>query len=270
MLEKIAHREGIGDVLANGVYAAARQIGKGAEAFDHNTTKKVEQVPLKLGMINYPYYLMYCTGEKMNITLIEGSFPQAPIADLEKRKDFVEHWDAAPDRFKQWYLEWEPRQHLPVEAAVNICDWNETMHYIDDAVGTCAWLSSFRGQFGGSPPYHLFNLPKFISLAAGIDLDSDGLLEIARRNRNLIRAINIRRGMRRIDEKPPENHWKIRNPEIEQRHLDAYYEFKGWTNDGIPTADTLVGLGLSYVADDLIARGILPGKDPDDSRAKAA
>ncbi|MBI5441682.1 MAG: aldehyde dehydrogenase, partial [Deltaproteobacteria bacterium] len=44
LLEKIAHREGIGDILADGVYWAARRIGNGAEKFDHNTTKKFEQV----------------------------------------------------------------------------------------------------------------------------------------------------------------------------------------------------------------------------------
>ena len=261
LVEKIVRREGIGDVLANGVYAAARQIGKGAEAYDHNTMKKVEQVPLKLGMINYPYFLMYATGEKMNITQIEGSFPQSPQADIEKRKKFVANWDAAPERFRKWYLEWEPRQHMPIEAAVNICDWNETMHYLDDSIGTCAWLSSFRGQFGGSPPYHLYNMPEFISLASGLDLDSDDLLEIARRNRNLIRALNVRRGLRRADERPPEDHWKKRNPEMEQKHLDAYYEFKGWTRDAIPTKETLDGLGLDYVSEDFLKRGILTGDE---------
>ncbi|MDD2736908.1 MAG: aldehyde ferredoxin oxidoreductase N-terminal domain-containing protein [Desulfuromonadaceae bacterium] len=261
LVEKIVRREGIGDVLANGVYAAARQIGNGAEEYDHNTTKKVEQVPLKLGVINYPFFLMYCTGEKMNITQIEGSFPQAPLADPEKRKKFVENWDAAPERFKKWYLEWEPRQHMPIEASVNVCDWNESMHFVDDAIGTCAWLSSFRGQFGGSPPFHLFNLPRYITLAAGIELDSEGLLEIARRNRNLVRSLNIRRGLRRAVEKPPEDHWKKRDPEMEQKHLDAYYEFKGWTNDAIPTKETLDGLGLDYVSEDFIQRGILTGNE---------
>lgn len=270
LLEKVVRREGIGDVLANGVYSAARQIGNGAEAFDHNTTKKVEQVPLKLGVINYPFFLMYCTGEKMNITQIEGSFPQAPIGDLEKRKKFVENWDAAPERFKKWYLEWEPRQHMPIEASVNVCDWNEAMHYVDDALGTCAWLSSFRGQFGGSPPYHLFNLPTFISLAAGVDLDPDGLLEISRRNRNLVRALNIRRGLRRDVEKPPEDHWKKRDPEMEQKHLDAYYDFKGWTNDGIPTRETLGELGLDYVSEDFIQRRILTADDGTSSRETSA
>jgi aldehyde:ferredoxin oxidoreductase len=257
LVEKIVRREGVGDKLANGVYHAARQIGKGAEAFDHNTMKKFEQVPLKLSMINYPYFLMYATGEKMNITQIEGSFPQIPIADKEERAEFVKNWDAAPERFKKWFMEWEPRQHNSIEASVNICDWNEIMHYVDDSIGTCAWLSSFRGQFGGRPPYHIYNLPNLISLATGIELDSDKLWKIAARNRNLVRALNIRRGMRRVDEAPPADHWKIRDPEMEEKMLDAYYEFKGWNDDGIPTKETLHELGLAYVSEDFVQRGIL-------------
>jgi aldehyde:ferredoxin oxidoreductase len=257
LVEIIVRREGIGDALANGVYWAARQIGKGAEKFDHNTMKKFEQLPLKLGMINYPYFLMYATGEKMTITQTEGSYPQSPIADKEEREKFVKNWDAAPEKFKKWFLEWQPRQHPSIEASVNIADWNETMHYIDDAIGICSFLSSFRGQFGGRTPYHIYNLPNFISLATGMDLDSDALWEIGRRNRNLVRALNVRRGLRRKDEKPPEDHWKIRDPEMEQKHLDAYYEFKGWNHEGIPTKETLDKLGLDYVSEDFLQRGIL-------------
>ncbi len=266
LVEKMVRREGVGDALANGVYHAARQIGKGAEEYDHNTMKKFEQVPLKLKMINYPYFLMYATGEKMCITQVEGSYPQIPIADKKEREEFVKNWEAAPERFKKWFSEWEPRTHPSVEASVNIADWNETMHYIDDAIGTCAFLSSFRGQFGGRPPYHLYNLPDFISHATGLDLDPDAVWEIGRRNRNLVRALNIRRGLRRADEKPPEDHWKIREPEMETLLLDEYYKFKGWNHDGIPTKETLDELGLDYVSKDFIERGIL--MDGEDASAK--
>jgi aldehyde:ferredoxin oxidoreductase len=88
LIEKIVRREGIGDVLANGVYWAARQIGKGAEEFDHNTTKKFEQVTIKLGKVNPVYFLMIATGEKMSITQIEGSFPQDPLPTMEERETF--------------------------------------------------------------------------------------------------------------------------------------------------------------------------------------
>jgi aldehyde:ferredoxin oxidoreductase len=90
-----------------------------------------------------------------------------------------------------------------------------------------------------------------------MELDKDGLWEIFQRNRNLVRALNVRRGMRRIDEKPPEDHWAVRDHEFEQKLLDEYYEFKGWNKDGIPTKETLDELGLDYVSEDFVQRGIL-------------
>ncbi|CAG0964643.1 partial benzoyl-CoA reductase subunit BamB, partial [Anaerolineae bacterium] len=92
LLDRIVRREGIGDVLANGTYWAAQQIGKGADAYAHNNIKKHEQLPLKLGMLNPVYFLMYSTGEKINITQIEGQFPQAPFPTMEERENFVKDW----------------------------------------------------------------------------------------------------------------------------------------------------------------------------------
>ena len=260
LLERIVRREGIGDILANGVYWAARQIGKGAEAFDHNTIKKHEQLPLKLGMLNPVYFLMYATGEKVNITQIEGQFPQSPFSTMEERQEFVKDWIQVPDdKFKQIVLDWELRgersnPYYPmVDMSVNIVDWQETMHYIDDALGVCAGLSSFPLK----PPYHIHNYPCIITAATGIDMDEEKLKEIYRRNRNLLRAFNVRRGLRRVDEKPPEDHWRKRFPELEAQLLDAYYKFKGWNNDGIPTKETLQKLGMDYIAKDFEQRGII-------------
>src|SRR5680860_1922028 len=67
----------------------------------------------------------------------------------------------------------------------------------------------------------------------------------------------VRRGLRRDQEKPPEDHWKKREPENEQKLLDEYYEFKGWNQEGIPKTDTLEEFGLDYVGEDLVERGIL-------------
>jgi aldehyde:ferredoxin oxidoreductase len=260
LLDRIVRREGIGDVLANGVYWAARQIGKGAETYDHNTMKKHEQLPLKLGMLNPVYFLMYATGEKINITQIEGQFPQTPFMTTAEREEFVKDWIQVPDeKFKQYVLDWEPRgersnpYYPTIDISCDIVDWQETMHYIDDALGVCAGLSSFPLK----PPYHIHNFPKFISAAAGIDIDEAGLWKVAKRNRTLVRAINVRRGLRRADEKPPEDHWKKRFPELEEKLLDAYYKFKGWDNQGIPTKESLHELDLDYVSEDLEQRGII-------------
>ena len=259
LLDRIVRREGIGNILANGTYWAAKEIGNGAEEYAHNNIKKHEQLPLKLSMLNPIYFLMYATGEKINITQIEGQFPQAPFPTKDEREAFVKDWFQVPDeKFKQYFLDWELRgeNSMPYYPTVQMCcdivDWQERMHYIDDALGMCAGLSSFPLK----PPYHMHNYPKFISAGAGLDMDEDKLTQAARRYRTLVRANNIRRGMRRKDEKPPENHWKKRFPELEAELLDTYYRFKGWNNDGIPTKESLHELGLDYVYEDFEKRGV--------------
>ncbi len=269
LIDKIVHREGIGDVLANGTYWAAKEIGKGAEEYAHNNIKKHEQLPLKLGMLNPIYFLMYCTGEKINITQIEGQFPQTPFPKREHREKFVKDWFQVPDdKFKQYFLDWEPRgeNSMPyyptVPMVCDIVDWMEQMHYIDDALGMCTGVSSFHLK----PPYHIHNFPKFISAGAGIDMDEDKLTQATKRYRTLVRAINIRRGLRRKDEKPPETHWKKRFPELEAELLNSYYKLKGWNKEGIPTKESLVELGLDYVSEDFIQRKILTDGEGDTSK----
>jgi hypothetical protein len=65
---------------------------------------------------------------------------------LEEREDFVKGWVSVPDeKFKKYFLEWEKRHEISNEASCAIADWNEAMHYIDDSIGLCGYLSSFRG-----------------------------------------------------------------------------------------------------------------------------
>ncbi len=258
LLDHIVRREGIGDVLANGTYWAAKQIGNGAEKYAHNNIKKTEQLPLKLSMLNPIYFLMYATGEKLNITQIEGQFPQAPFPKREDREAFVKDWFHVPDeKFKQYFLDWELRgeksiPYYPTPAmCCDIVDWQERMHYIDDALGMCAGLSSFPLK----PPYHIHNYPKFISAGTGFEMDAETLTKAAKRYRTLVRAINTRRGVRRKDDKPPANHWKKRFPELEKELLDTYYTYKGWNEQGIPTKESLHDLGLDYVYEDFDKRG---------------
>ncbi len=260
LLEKVAKREGIGDVLADGVYYAARAIGNGAEEFDHNTIKKHEQLPLKLGTLDPLYFLMYSTNEKISITQIEGNWPQAAFPSREQRETFVKDWPQLPEEtWKEWLLEWEIRGEKAIpywptpDISAKIVDWMEMLHNIDDALCICAGMASFCLK----PPYHIHNYHLLISAAAGVDMSEEDVKKIANRNRNLHRAYNNRRGMTRADEKPPEDHWKRRFPELEEELLTTYYAHKGWTYDGIPTRERLEELDLKYVADDLEQRGIL-------------
>jgi aldehyde:ferredoxin oxidoreductase len=206
------------------------------------------------------YYLMYATNEKISITQIEGNWPQGAFPTMEQREAFVKDWPQLPDdSWKQWLLEWEPRgeKAIPYFPTIDMCcqivDWMEMLHNIDDACCVCAGMSSFCLK----PPYHIHNYPRIISAATGLDLDEASLKKIVNRSRNLHRALNNRRGMSRKDEKPPQDHWKRRFPEIEENLMSAYYTFKGWNQDGVPTKERLNELDLGYVAEDLEKRGLL-------------
>ncbi|MFH1156346.1 MAG: aldehyde ferredoxin oxidoreductase N-terminal domain-containing protein [Pseudomonadota bacterium] len=270
LLDKVCKREGIGDILAEGTYWAARKIGNGAEKFDHNTIKKHEQMNIKLGMLDPLYYLMFATNEKISITQIEGNWPQAPFASKEDREAFVKDWPQLPDeRFKEYFVNWEPRGenanpfYPTPDMCCEIVDWMEMLHNVDDALGLCADMGSFCLK----PPYHIHNYPKLISAATGMDLDRHSLQKIVNRSRNLHRAVNNLRGMSRADEKPPEDHWRKRYPDYEQDLQTTYYKYKGWNYDGIPTRERLEELDLAYVADNLEKRGILKnGQDNKESK----
>jgi hypothetical protein len=57
---------------------------------------------------------------------------------------------------------------------------------------------------------------------------------------------------------------------METKLLDAYYEFKGWNNDGIPTKETLDKLSLGYIGEDFLQRGILTDSEGASSAENSA
>jgi aldehyde:ferredoxin oxidoreductase len=261
LLERIVRAEGIGKILGLGTKKAGEAIGKGAEAYAHNVIKGVEQMNIKLGMLDPLYFLMFATNEKLSITSVEGNWPQAAVPKYEDRVEWVEDWPQIPhERFKQYFLDWEPRgeknsvPYYPTPPmAAEIVDWMEENHSNDDSLGFCSGVSGFCFK----PPFHCHNYYKFVNAATGLDLDEFRHRRIVHRIRNLHRAFNLRRGMTRADDKPPEDHWKYRFPDLEEELLTTYYHFKGWNDEGVPARVRLGELDLGYVADELEERGIL-------------
>ncbi len=264
LLDKIAHRKGIGDILADGTIRAAHKIGKGAKKFAQNTIKGQEQLGMMGPFFNPVYFLMFATGEKLDIRMMQGQVPQHAYSSRDVREEFVKDWFQVPDeKFKQYYVDWQRRREGPnrnpeyptVKIACEWVDWMEMMHYVDDSLGMCAGLSSWNQK----PPYHLHNFPKVITAATGIEYDTQKLVQTTRRIRTLIRAINVRRGVRRQDDNPPELYWAQRVPELKAELLDTYYKLKGWNKDSIPTKESLHELCLDYVTQDFEERGIFAG-----------
>ena len=104
----------------------------------------------------------------------------------------------------------------------------------------------------------LDEMAKYYTLATGIKMTADELRQAGERINNLARLINIRegKGTREYDTLPPKimsvpvpDEGVAKGAYVNQKEfdigLDDYYEIRGWTKEGIPTAEKLKELGLS-------------------------
>jgi aldehyde:ferredoxin oxidoreductase len=103
-------------------------------------------------------------------------------------------------------------------------------------------------------------------------LEGHDLIRAAERGWNLMRVLNLRAGITRKDDEPPDiwfvplrgkgRQWELRDyfgEKITKADLDRfildYYDERGWDEGGRPTLEKLLDLGLEEVA------GTLYGKE---------
>ena len=149
------------------------------------------------------------------------------------------------------------------EADCQIAAYDQEMFCITDLTGLCNWWSCF---FPDQPINTRALKADLVSCATGMDIDEGGLTQIARRVVNLVRASNIRFGLTRKDDSIPKVMFKQTpdppmqklDPDTLSKHIDRFYEIMGWTQEGIPTRETLESLDLHYVSEDLGRRGLMP------------
>ncbi|MBI4188128.1 MAG: aldehyde dehydrogenase [Chloroflexi bacterium] len=261
LIDKIAQREGFGGVLADGLYLAAQRIGRGAENYTYHT-KKLEPLPFDVRGLPHRA-LPIATIDKADRTRgLSGTYGiwERP---MEEREAYINAgFFQYPEEFKKYFLgEFDPSGR-DYEAMIQFMSYNEEILALTDAAGFCF----FWTNFGVFPPVN--NRPlmaDLISAATGMDIDEAGLTEIAQRIGHLVRAYNVREGIRRKDDdmadsfyeksdKPP---YRQIERDLFNKWLDRYYELKGWDKEGIPTGDSLHKIGLDYVRQDLEQRGIL-------------
>ena len=92
--------------------------------------------------------------------------------------------------------------------------------------------------------------------AVAIDHDADSLARTGERIWTLVRLFNAREGFDRTDDelparlRHPREDGAVVDPEAFERTLDAYYGYRGWGHDGLPSPELVDALGLSAVVDD--------------------
>ena len=92
--------------------------------------------------------------------------------------------------------------------------------------------------------------------AVAIDHDADSLARTGERIWTLVRLFNAREGFDRTDDelparlRHPREDGAVVDPEAFEHTLDAYYGYRGWGHDGLPSPELVDALGLSAVVDD--------------------
>jgi len=251
MVEKIARREGIGDVLAEGIVKAAAEIGRGSEAYAYHVKGLLMHEHTNPGWS--PYLKGACLGIAVgprcdSLRSFNSYTAVSPHSTI--RKGIRESFGIGEDDDPQSY---EGKPELVVAA--------EDLNTIRDLLSMCKWLTNVI-----TPP-HLAGL---FSAGSGIEITVDDLLSFAKRLRTTERAYEASEGMTSEHDTLPKSFfnnpiksgvWKgaVLEPEPFEKMKRRYYSLRGWDpNTGIPTEQTLKRMGLEDVAEHLKVYGKLP------------
>jgi len=222
LIKKIALREDIGDLLAEGTKKAAQELGK-------NSIKFAMQVK---GLEQSGY-------ESRRAPAMLLSYMTSDIGAHHRPSWAVTH-DLMTGR------------DTPEGKAAKVIELQHTRPLFD-TLGVCRlpWIEM------GVP---VSDYAEAFRMVTGIDYSEEDLYRISERIWNLTRMFWVREvpGFGREYDLPPARVWEDMIPDgptkggIFEREkveamLDEYYELRGWTRDGIPTKEKLHELGLDWV-----------------------
>jgi aldehyde:ferredoxin oxidoreductase len=241
VVEMIAKREGLGDILAEGVKRAAERIGKGSEKFAMHV--KGKEIPMHeprwktgvgLGYAVSPTGADHVQMEHDTCFEDKGFFLDqlSPIGILEP----VKSDDLGPRKVRLFtYL-----QHW----------WS---------LGNCIDICLFT-----TAPVRIWKIPQVVGMinaVTGWDTTTWELMKVGERATTMARAFNVREGLTKDDDRLPERFFqpleggalkgtKLSKGDYEQA-IDTYYQMMGWTEAGVPTSEKLEELDVGWVADKL-------------------
>lgn len=242
LIEKIANREGIGNLLAEGSKRAAEKIGKGSEKY--SISVKGQELPAHM-----PQY-------KPMVGLIYAVNPFG-----------ADHQSSEHDTFLML-----PKDSLPIQrlSQIGVYKTYDNPFEIDDEKVRFAFDSQCffsildtlcLCQFVWGPSWELCGPNEIIDLCKyGIGWETSifELMRVGERRINMMRYFNAKEGFSKEDDVLPERIFeKISDGPSKGIQLDKekfnrakelYYDFAGWSKeDGNPTESTLRKLSLQWM-----------------------
>ena len=242
LLECIARREGVGELLAGGVKTAAQKLGQGSEAFAIHV-KGLEWSGYECR--NAPgMMLAYMTSDvgahhaRAWVLGHDLAGSSASVHDLIVSEGTGEHL---------------PKSKVTGRAAKVI----ESQHLrpLFDLLGICRLQFMELG-------FEVENYERLYEVVTGKRMTLEQMLSVSERVWQLTRSVSAREipGFGRSWDYPPERLMNDPVPDgpnrghcISRREvdilLDEYYALRGWDANGIPKAETLISMGLADVAE---------------------
>jgi len=233
LVEKMARREGLGDVLADGVEKAARHIGRGSEKYAmHIHGQGIAYHDPRIEPCRGTYYIANATPsrhtEASPMIVLEhgGSLGSDPLLETPKLEIYGDFQNKGPMYSK-----------------------GANFAVLLSSSGLCSLLS-----IANTVP-----VAEFLAAGTGWEFGWAEGLEAGHRILTLRQAFNAREGLLPDDFRLPE---RVKTPapigEAAGLNIDfdslkkGYFEAMGWDiNNGKPWHDTLVHLGIDELTSDL-------------------
>jgi len=222
IVDYIAFRKGIGDVLAGGVKKLAEYLGEDAWKF-----------------------AIHIKGSEFPAYDPRGSFSMAlAYGTADRGADHLRSWPIAYDAFGDLDpFEVEDKPQIVID---------------DQNRNSVKWSMVFCDFY--AVDYE--TMAKFYTLVTGREITKEELMKIGERIWNVTRMFNVREGFRRKDDYPPyrimreagkagPSKGKKVTKAIYEKMLNKYYKLRGWNREGIPTKKKLRQLGLRDLIKDL-------------------
>jgi aldehyde:ferredoxin oxidoreductase len=266
LLEQTASREGIGDVLADGSLGLIKRFGKECEKYSFHIKGLDQQMDAR----SYDFDMMgFCEvtnpeGGSMEPAHVGSNwFPHSTRGfNIEEVREFCERM-GMPEETIERVFDFPPGCYsTPIPTR-----WAEDFYVTLGSLGICEYRTEAMDweKYAG-----------LYSAATGIEVTADDMKKAGERTWNIFKALNVREGFSRKDDRFPPR-WlepmkdeegndlplttcegRPVSEETFNKMLDEYYEERGWDIEkGVPTKKKLTELDLADVAADLEQRGLI-------------
>jgi len=238
MMGKIARREGLGDILAEGPLRAVQRLGEESRYYNLNIKG------------------MSClhTDERATPAMALGLSTSTRGADHLRSRPGPDAMIPPQEIRDKLYGFPVPAKATSYDGAGKLVWWTELMYTVSDSLGMC----KFQALFMSPSTLGYEEYSRLTRCVTGLDLSASEIQEAAERIYTIERMLNVREGAGRSDDYPPERYMteptpatgirsfrgKLVDREMYDEQLDQYYQAHGWDSDGKPTPETLERLGL--------------------------